>query len=235
MLGKGKVVLEKILGNALFYEAQTEEDFSWKIWAKKKHSPATVSSPGNVIICCWSPESYMQIFRAVRKHSLTFLSHRWTYTGMISSWYTTTFLPGPHPCACSHLWVEGSSWLKVQRNSTWLFRTGSCNIHLQECNCFWAGTGPGRLIPAGRNSCSCEGSQIWPCCTEGGEGEKWSLPATSWTQRCAGDSPTQVPPPPHSTPWPMGKPAEELARDCSQPQPRISGTQKSIDFCLDCS
>lgn len=109
----------------------------------------------------------MQTFRAVRKHSLTFLSCRWTYTGMISSWYAITFLPGSHPCACSHLWVQGSSWLKVQRNSTWLFRTGSCNIHLQECNCFWAGTGPGRLIPAGRNSCSCEGSQIWACCTEG--------------------------------------------------------------------
>lgn len=86
---------------------------------------------------------------------------------MISPSYTITFLPGPHPCACSHLWVQGSSWLKVQRNSTWLFRTGSCNIHLQECNCFWAGTGPGRLIPAGRNSCSCEGSQNWACCTEG--------------------------------------------------------------------
>lgn len=123
--------------------------------------------PGNIIICCWSTECYTQAFRAVRKHSLTFLSCRWTYIGMISSWYTITFLPGSHPCACSHLWVQGSIWLKVQRNSTWLFRTGSCNIHLQECNCLWAGTGPGRLIPAGRNSCSCEGSQIWACCTEG--------------------------------------------------------------------
>lgn len=76
------------------------------------------------------------------------------------------------PCACSHLWVEGSSWLTVQWNSTWLFRTGSCNIHLQECNCFWTGTGPGRLIPAGRNSCSCEGSQNQACCTEGKERDR---------------------------------------------------------------
>lgn len=71
------------------------------------------------------------------------------------------------PCACSHLRVEGSSWLIVQRNSTWLFRTGSCNIHLQECNCFWAGMGPGRLNPAGRNSCSSEGSQDWPAAQRG--------------------------------------------------------------------
>jgi len=107
-----------------------------------------------------------------RKHSLTLLYFRGTYTGErdLNSIHRQLSSSAP-PCVGSHLWVEGSSWLRVQRNSTWLFRTGSCNIHLQECNCFWAGTGPGRLIPAGMNSCSCEGSQNQACCREGKEQE----------------------------------------------------------------
>lgn len=107
-----------------------------------------------------------------------------------------------------------------------MFRTGSCNIHLQECNCFWAGTGPGRLIPAGRNSCSCEGSQNRACCTEGKEREG-ACQQPSEPRSVQGRTLPRCLILPAPLRGPQGN-LQEVARDCSQPQPGTSGTHSSL-------
>lgn len=173
MLGKGKEVLASAVEDSLFHEAEAQRKISSGRLGPRKRTLLLQSSPDDACLHhsnrAWALSTFC---RHLAGSTLTSLQFRGTYTGerALDSIHHQLSSRAP-PCAGRHLLVEGSSWLSLQRNSTWLFRTGSCNIHLQECNCFWAGTGPGRLIPAGRNSCSCEGSQNQACCREGKEQE----------------------------------------------------------------